>query len=197
MNIKKFKYDLTNDDRQRLLNQKSILVLITGLSGSGKSTIANSLNLMLHYNKFVSYVLDGDAIRSGLNSDLDFSINSRTENIRRVAEISKFFLDAGVISIVPVISPLQIQRKLIKKIVTKEKFFQVYLSTSLDECIKRDVKGLYKKAMNNEITNFTGVNSPYEVPQNSDLEIDTGEMSIEDSSKLIFEKLMKLIIYEK
>lgn len=196
VNTKKFKYDLTIKDREKLLNQKSIFILITGLSGSGKSTIANSLNMMLHHHDNVSYVLDGDSIRSGLNSDLDFSIQSRTENIRRVGELSNFFLDAGIITIVPVISPLKKHRDLIKRIVSKEKFFQVYLSTSIKECIRRDVKGLYKKAMNNEIKNFTGISSPYEVPFSPDIKIDTKNHSIKESSQLIFDKIMNRISYE-
>ena len=194
MNISKFKYDIDINKREKLLNQRSIIVWITGLSGSGKSTIANALNNLLYQKKYISYVLDADNLRSGLNSDLGFSLDDRNENIRRVSELCRFFIESGLITIVPIISPLQKHRSEIKRFIGNKKFFEVYLSTSLDECIKRDTKGLYKKALNNEIDNFTGISSPYEIPVNPDIKIDTEITDLDNCVEIIFNKLISKII---
>lgn len=174
-------YRVTCEERRKAYKQNSFLIWITGLSGSGKSTIANELEYHLHDNGYKTYVLDGDNIRHGINKNLSFTPEDRSENIRRIAEISKLFVDAGTIVIGAFISPYEKDRALIKDIVAPENFVEVYVNTSLAECERRDVKGLYQKARNGEIKNFTGISAPYEVPQNPDIEIKTEQESIEES----------------
>lgn len=162
---------VTCDDRKKTLCQEPITIWFTGLSCSGKSTIANELDKLLNKNGYHTMILDGDNIRLGLNIDLKFSNDDRIENIRRIAEVAKLMNDAGLINIVSFISPLEINRIMAKQIIG-DKFFLVYVNTSLEECEKRDKKGLYKKARNGEIKDFTGINSPFDIPKNADVIVD-------------------------
>ena len=164
---------------------------MTGLSGSGKSTIANQLELFFESWGIKSYVLDGDNIRTGLNKDLGFSNEDRNENIRRISEVSKLFSDSGTITITAFISPFEKEREEAKKIIGEENFTEVFINTSLEVCEKRDVKGLYKKARAGEIKNFTGIDSPYEEPKNPDLIINAGTNSIDKCAEKIFRYVEK------
>lgn len=182
-------FKITRSDRERGLNQRGLLIWFTGLSGSGKSTIANALEIKLQSKGFHTYLLDGDNIRTGLNKNLSFSLEDRTENLRRIAEVSHLLLDAGLITLASFISPLESERQMIRTIVGAENYFEIFINTSLDECERRDVKGLYKKARKGEIEEFTGISSPYEIPQNLDLEINTEKTSVEEAVEIIFERI--------
>lgn len=173
-------------EREKRLNQSSKVIWLTGLSGSGKSTIALELEKKLFTIGYFSQVLDGDNIRSGICNNLGFSEDDRKENIRRIAEISKLYLNSGIISIVSFISPTVESRDLAKKIIGQEDFIEVFISTPIELCEKRDVKGLYKKARTGEIKNFTGIDQPYEIPLNADLEINTAEQTIDESVELLY-----------
>lgn len=192
-NIFKQDFHVNRNHREKMMNQKSILIWFTGLSGSGKSTVANALENKLHSLNFKTYTLDGDNVRSGLNNNLSFSVDDRSENIRRIAEVSKLFLDAGTIVIASFVSPFEKDRQLVKEIVGSKDYVEVFVSTPIEECEKRDVKGLYKKARLGEIKDFTGISSPYEAPKNPDILIDTSKLSIENSVNLIFEKVNEKI----
>lgn len=174
------------DARMKLKQQRPMVLWFTGLSGSGKSTLAIHLNAMLHAQGRFSYLLDGDNVRMGLNADLDFSDAGRKENIRRIAEVAKLFLDAGEIVLTAFVSPFAEDRQQAKEIIGAEHFLEIYVNTSLEECEARDTKGLYKKARLGEITHFTGISSPYDVPQNPDLEIQTKGSTIESCTNEIF-----------
>lgn len=178
-NIVQHNYQITKKDRIAINGHKSMLLWFTGLSGSGKSTIANALEKALNSKGVSTYTLDGDNIRSGLNKDLTFAPEDRTENIRRIAEVAKLFIDAGVVVLGAFVSPYRKDRGEIKTIVHPDNFIEIYINTSLEECEKRDVKGLYKKARSGEIKNMTGISAPYEAPINPDLEIKTENESIE------------------
>jgi len=162
---------------------------MTGLSGSGKSTLAIALDQKLNNLSMRSYILDGDNLRDGICSDLDFSLKDRSENLRRAAEISKLFVDAGIIVIVGLISPLYKDRAFAKSLFADDRFFEIYLSTSLENCEKRDVKGLYKKVRDGEIKNFTGIDSPYDIPKNPNLIIDTSVYNVDDCVDMIVNKI--------
>lgn len=177
-NLTKHIHAVTKSERESLLNQKSFIVWLTGLSGSGKSTIANELSVQLQKENKLAYILDGDNVRSGLNSDLKFSDKDRKENIRRISEVAKLMSDTGVIVIVSFISPFKEDREQAKKIIGNDNFIEVYINTSLEICEERDVKGLYKKARNGEIPNFTGIDSPYEEPERPDIILEAGKFSI-------------------
>jgi adenylylsulfate kinase len=171
--------------RRNILKQDGIVVWLTGLSGSGKTTLANGLEeRLLSMNKFV-YVLDGDIVRNGINSDLGFSDADRNENIRRVAEIAAILQGASVITIVAFISPFIKMREFARNRAGNENFIEVYVKASLETCIKRDPKGLYKKAVSNQILHFTGITSAYEEPVNPDLIIDTEKLSVEESAAIL------------
>ncbi len=184
---------VTKFDRQQLLNQKPQLIWFTGLSGSGKSTQAVALEKYLFDQGYKTYLLDGDNIRQGLNKDLGFDEEDRVENIRRIGEVAKLMMDAGVIVLSAFISPFNSDRDLIKSLVGKENYMEVYVDCPLDICEQRDVKGLYRKARNGEIRNFTGINSPYEKPLHPDLILKTAEMSLQDSLDLLLEKVLPRI----
>ena len=182
-------------DKENLLNQNSKVIWLTGMSGSGKTTIAKGLEKYLFSNGIINQILDGDNIRVGLNKNLSFSEIDRTENIRRIAEVSKLFLNAGIVTINCFVSPLNNMRELAKEIIGKQDFIEIYVNTSLEKCKERDVKGLYKKALNGEIKNFTGIGSNYETPKNPDLEINTTDKSVNESieelSKFVLPKIKK------
>ena len=178
-------YKTTKIQREVLHGHKAYLLWFTGLSGSGKSTLANLVEIALHKQGLSTYVLDGDNIRQGINKDLSFAPEDRTENIRRIAEISNLLLDAGVITLAAFVSPYIKDRKEVKQIVGTNNFIEIYVNTSIEECERRDVKGLYKKARSGEIKNMTGISSPYEAPINPDLEVITDGQSVEESVQLI------------
>lgn len=180
--------DITKDLRQTLMHQKSMTIWFTGLSGSGKSTIANALEKRLFALGKHTMLLDGDNIRMSINQDLGFSEEDRAENIRRIANIAKLMNDAGLIVLTSFVSPYHVDRKNAKAIVGED-FFEVYVSTPIEECERRDIKGLYKKAREGKIKNFTGVDSPYEQPKNPDIVIDTINCSVEECVDQIIEKL--------
>lgn len=180
-------------DREKRLQQNAKVLWLTGLSGSGKSTIAQFLERSLYNQGFFAQVLDGDNIRSGINNNLGFSIEDRKENIRRIAEISKLYLNSGVISINSFISPTKDIRAYAKTIIGAEDFIEIYVNTPLEVCESRDVKGLYKKARAGEIKGFTGIDSPYEAPINPNLEIKTENQSVHESVDAILEYILPII----
>jgi adenylylsulfate kinase len=188
-NIIRHDYTVSKLQRQKLLNQNSFLLWFTGLSGSGKSTIANALEHKLHEEGFKTYALDGDNIRKGINNDLTFSPEDRKENIRRIAEVSNLMVDAGVVVLAAFVSPYKKDRENIARIVGNDNFVEIFVNTSLEECERRDVKGLYKKARAGEIKDFTGVNAPYEAPEAPDVEIITDGLSIEECVLRIYDKI--------
>lgn len=192
-NIFKQNYQVSRKDRLNLHKHKSLLVWFTGLSGSGKSTLANLVEMQLYKLNISTFTLDGDNIRHGVNKDLGFSESDRTENIRRIAEISNLFIDAGVLTIGAFVSPYSKDREKIKQIVGRENFIEIFVNTSIEECERRDVKGLYKKAREGKIKNMTGIDAPYEAPKNPDMEIITEELPIEDSVNSIVEYIVKKI----
>jgi adenylylsulfate kinase len=181
--------NLTRPDRYQINKHKSCALWFTGLSGSGKSTLVFTLEKELHARNIRSYVLDGDNIRHGLNADLGFSDNDRKENVRRIGEISKLFVDAGIFVLSAFISPNEKDRLMVKNLFSPEDFLEVYVKCSLEECEKRDPKGLYKRARNGEILNFTGITAPYDVPANPDIIIDTEHLNIEKSVSLLVDHL--------
>lgn len=187
MNLHTFKHDykITKSQRENQHGHKTYLLWFTGLSGSGKSTLANLVEIALHNEGLSTYILDGDNIRQGVNKDLSFIPKDRTENIRRIAEISNLMLDAGIIILAAFVSPYIKDREQVKQIVGSDNFIEIYVNTSLAECERRDVKGLYKKARSGEIKNMTGLSAPYEAPVSPSLEIVTDGQPIEDSVKTI------------
>lgn len=187
-NIVWHKTFVTREQREKLLGQKSKVLWFTGLSGSGKSTVATSLEKLLNEQGKLTYLLDGDNVRHGLNKDLGFSLEDRKENIRRIAELSKLFVDAGVITIACFISPLREERKAVRELLGED-FVEVFVNCPLEECEKRDPKGLYKKARTGEIKEFTGISSPYEAPDNPEIEVNTHLESIEDCVAKIINQL--------
>lgn len=180
---------ITKTDRERLLNQKGVVIWFTGLSGSGKSTLANALEEKLFEAGHISYVLDGDNIRHGLNKNLGFSPQDREENIRRIGEVSKLFADAGVFAMTAFISPYRADRDIARALLKEGEFIEVYAKVPLDVAEQRDPKGLYKKARAGEIKDFTGIDAPYEEPLNAELVIDTSEKNLEESVQIILSYL--------
>ena len=176
---------LSRSDKEALLGQKGVMLWFTGLSGSGKSTIAIALERELQRRGLLCRILDGDNIRSGINKGLGFTAEDRRENIRRIAEVAKLFVDTGIITIAAFISPSNDLRRMARDIIGAEDFKEVYISTPLEVCEQRDVKGLYAKARRGEIKNFTGISAPFEAPEHPALSIDTSKVSLEDSVKQI------------
>jgi adenylylsulfate kinase len=176
---------LSREDKEALLGQKGVMLWFTGLSGSGKSTVAVALERELHRRGRLCRILDGDNIRSGINANLGFSEADRKENIRRIAEVSKLFVDTGIITIAAFISPTEEMRQMAAEIIGRNDFKEIYISTPLEECERRDVKGLYAKARLGEIKNFTGISSPFEAPVNPELSIDTSAVSLEESVRML------------
>jgi len=186
---------LQREHKERLLNQHSKVIWFTGLSGSGKTTLARELEKHLFQMGFLTQVLDGDNIRSGINNNLGFTDEDRTENIRRIAEVSKLLINSGVITINSFISPTDKIRNLAIDIIGRKDFIEVFLSTPLDVCEQRDVKGLYKKARLGLIKDFTGIDSPFESPSDPDIELDTSNISIADCVKIIIDKISPKISF--
>jgi len=184
---------LKRGDKENLLRQKSKVIWMTGLSGAGKTTIAKYLDEELYKSGYVAQILDGDNIRSGINNNLTFTGEDRYENIRRIAEVSKLFINCGIIIINSFISPTEEIREMAKEIIGKDDFIEVYINAPLDICEERDVKGLYARARKGEIKNFTGIDSPFEQPLNAHIEVRTDKQSIERSVKQIMEYLLPLI----
>lgn len=182
---------VTKEARRRLNRHNSVVLWFTGLSGSGKSTIANAVEKQLYEKGLRTYLLDGDNIRHGINQDLSFNPSDRKENIRRIGEISKLFVDAGMIVITAFISPYLQDRSLARSILEEGEFIEVYIKCSLDECEKRDPKGLYKKARTGEISEFTGISSPYEEPNSPEIIIETDRLSIKESAEQVIHYLME------
>ena len=189
-NISIHSYKIGIHERRKANGHSSFMMLFTGLSGSGKSTIANALESKLFDHKIKTYVLDGDNIRDGINQDLTFEPKDRTENIRRIAEVGKLFIDAGILVLAAFVSPYEKDRESIKKTVGKDNFVEVFVNTPLAVCEARDVKGLYKKARTGEIKNMTGISAPYEAPSDPDI-IVTDRHSIEEAVDLIYSKIEK------
>ena len=185
---------LTREDRENRLGQRSKVLWLTGLSGSGKSTIAQGLERKLYNEGFFAQVLDGDNIRSGICNNLGFSVEDRRENIRRISEVSKLFLNTGVIAINSFISPTKAIRAEAKSIIGEDDFIEIYVNAPLEVCEDRDVKGLYQKARSGEIKGFTGIDSPYEAPENPALEIRTDQMSVEEAVETIYKHIHLQII---
>lgn len=188
---------LTRQDREQRLQQNSKVLWLTGLSGSGKSTIAEHLERKLHNNGYFTQVLDGDNIRSGINSNLGFSLADRQENIRRIAEIAKLYLNSGIITLNSFISPTVEIRNFAKEIIGAENFIEIYVNAPIEVCEKRDVKGLYQKARKGIIKGFTGIDSPYEPPVNPAIEIKTDQLSLEKSVEQIFNYINPILKYKK
>lgn len=184
-------------DKENLLGQRSLMIWLTGLSGSGKSSIAVGLEHELHNRGFLCRILDGDNIRSGINNNLGFSPEDRVENIRRIAEIGKMFVETGIITIAAFVSPNIRLRELAASIVGPENFMEVYVSTPLQVCEGRDVKGLYGKARKGEIADFTGVSAPFERPENPALELDTSNCTLEESVATLLATVLPRITIEK
>jgi adenylylsulfate kinase len=183
----KHEYKTSKAQREKHHGHKTYLIWFTGLSGSGKSTLANLVEIALHKKGVSTYILDGDNIRQGINNDLSFAPEDRTENIRRIGEIGNLMLDAGVLTLAAFVSPYRKDREQVKRIVGPDNFIEIYVNTSLAECERRDVKGLYKKARSGEIKNMTGISAPYETPVDPNLEVVTDGQPIEESVKTILE----------
>lgn len=171
-------------------NVKSFILWFTGLSGSGKSTLAREVDARVRAMNIRAYVLDGDSLRSGLNKDLGFSDEDRMENIRRAGEVAKLLADAGFVVLAAFISPFQSSRDMVRRMVERDKFIEVYVKCPMDVCEKRDTKGLYQKAKSGQMKNFTGIDSPYEEPLNSEIVIETQKLSVGESVNVIMEYLI-------
>jgi len=193
-NITYHQATVTKHRRNKLNNHKSVVLWFTGLSGSGKSTLAHALEEKLFNMDFRTFVLDGDNVRHGLNSNLDFSETDRSENIRRISEVSKLMLEAGLIVMTAFISPFRKDRTEARALITNDNFIEIYCKASLETCEKRDVKGLYKRARAGEIKNYTGIDSPYEAPVNPELIIDTGQETLDYSVSKILSYLKENIL---
>jgi adenylylsulfate kinase len=186
-------YKTGKADRIRQNGHKPCVVWFTGLSGSGKSTLANAVEQLLVAEGIHTYVLDGDNIRHGLNSNLDFSESGRHENIRRIGEVSKLFVDAGIVVLTAFISPFKSDRAMVRSLVEADEFVEVFVDCPIEICEQRDVKGLYKKARAGEISDFTGISSPFENPEHPEITIPTSACTIEDAAKLITNHVLKQI----
>ncbi len=186
---------INKQQKEKLLKQRAKVLWFTGLSGSGKTTLGAALEKELFNQGFLTQILDGDNIRSGINKNLKFTEEDRVENIRRIAEVTKLFLNCGVIAINCFISPTKESRDIAKSIIGKEDFIEVYVSTPIEVCEQRDTKGLYAKARSGELKNFTGISSPFEIPNNPDIVINTDKLTLEESTQKILNYLLKKITY--
>tara|TARA_B100001250_G_scaffold375882_1_gene363773 strand:+ start:254 stop:868 length:615 start_codon:yes stop_codon:yes gene_type:complete len=188
-----FKEIIQREDKEKLLNQKAKTIWMTGLSGSGKTTIAKKIEKSLHSQGVLNQLLDGDNLRAGINSNLSFSAEDRKENIRRIAEVSKLFINCGVVTLNCFVSPTIEIRKIAKAIIGESNFIEVYINAPLKTCEARDVKGLYKKARKGEITHFTGISAPFEPPKNPELEINTSTLSVDESAQKVLNYILPKI----
>ena len=184
---------LQREDKEELLNQNSKVIWMTGLSGSGKTTVAKGVERYLHSQGILNQLLDGDNIRVGISSNLTFSSEDRAENIRRISEISKLFLNCGIVTINCFVSPTIEIRNIAKEIIGVENFIEVYINASVDTCEKRDVKGLYQKARKGEIKDFTGISAPFEAPKSPEIEINTAQLSIDESVQKVLDYILPII----
>ncbi|MBK9402780.1 MAG: adenylyl-sulfate kinase [Bacteroidetes bacterium] len=178
-------YKITRDDRQTLLQQKPLLLWFTGLSGSGKSTLADRVEQELHVKGYKTYLLDGDNIRHGLNSNIDFSEEGRKENIRRIGEVARLFIDAGIIVLTAFISPFKEDRDRVRQLFPEGEFTEIFVDCPLEVCEQRDVKGLYAKARRGEIPDFTGISSPFEAPEHPEITVHTDKDDLETCTNQI------------
>ena len=195
-NIVWHKSSVNRESIEQRRNHKSAILWFTGLSGSGKSTLANAVNAALFNKGLSTYVLDGDNIRHGLCKDLGFSDSDREENIRRIGEVSKLFLDAGIIVLTAFVSPFRSDREKARRLVKENDFVEIYCAANLEVCEERDTKGLYAKARAGQIKDFTGISSPYEEPQKPELNVDTGLKGLDESVDDVISKLIKLNIFQ-
>lgn len=193
-NVIPHSFSVLRQHRSELKKHSPFLIWFTGLSGSGKSTIANALEKALFEKGIHTYLLDGDNVRKGLNNNLSFTPEDRSENIRRIAEVANLMIDAGLVVLASFVSPYREDRESVKRIVGYNNFVEVFINTPIEECERRDVKGLYAKARAGEIKNFTGVNAPYESPMAPDIEIDTTKVSVDDGVSLILNEIKKRLI---
>ena len=184
---------LQREDKEELLNQNSKVIWMTGLSGSGKTTVAKGVERYLHSQGILNQLLDGDNIRVGISNNLTFSSDDRAENIRRISEVSKLFLNCGVVTINCFVSPTIEIRNIAKQIIGAENFIEVYINASVDTCEERDVKGLYKKARKGDIKNFTGISAPFEAPKSPEIEINTAQLSIDESVQKVLDYILPII----
>lgn len=184
---------MTRQDKESLLGQRGIMIWFTGLSGSGKSTVAMGVERELHAQGILCRILDGDNVRAGINNNLGFSAEDRIENIRRIAEIGKLFVQTGVVTLACFVSPTNDIRQMAREIVGKEDFLEVYISTPIEECERRDVKGLYARARKCEVKNFTGISAPFEAPVSPDIAIDTSKIPLEESVRTLTELIIKRV----
>lgn len=184
---------MTRQDKESLLGQRGIMIWFTGLSGSGKSTVAMGVERELHAQGILCRILDGDNVRAGINNNLGFSAEDRIENIRRIAEIGKLFVQTGVVTLACFVSPTNDIRQMAREIVCKEDFLEVYISTPIEECERRDVKGLYARARKGEVKNFTGISAPFEAPVSADIDIDTSKIPLEESVRTLTELIIKRV----
>lgn len=184
---------MTRQDKESLLGQRGIMIWFTGLSGSGKSTVAMGVERELHAQGILCRILDGDNVRAGINNNLGFSAEDRIENIRRIAEIGKLFVQTGVVTLACFVSPTNDIRQMAREIVGEEDFLEVYISTPIEECERRDVKGLYARARKGEVKNFTGISAPFEAPVSPDIDIDTSKIPLEESVKTLTELIIKRV----
>jgi adenylylsulfate kinase len=185
----KHEYKTTKNQREQLHGNKAYLLWFTGLSGSGKSTVANAVEKALVDKGIHTYTLDGDNVRKGLNNNLTFSPEDRTENIRRIAEVAHLMVDAGLVVLAAFVSPYEKDRDGIRQIVGDENYIEIFVNTPIEECERRDIKGLYAKARAGEIQNFTGINAPYEAPTNPHIEIDTTKLTVAEAVTVIMKHI--------
>ena len=184
---------MTRQDKESLLGQRGIMIWFTGLSGSGKSTVAMGVERELHVQGILCRILDGDNVRAGINNNLGFSAEDRIENIRRIAEIGKLFVQTGVVTLACFVSPTNDIRQMAREIVGEEDFLEVYISTPIEECERRDVKGLYARARKGEVKNFTGISAPFEAPVSADIDIDTSKIPLEESVRTLTDLIIKRV----
>ena len=187
---------ISREEKERLLNQHSLVIWFTGLSGSGKTTLAQHLEQELYKKGYLTQILDGDNIRAGINNNLKFTEEDRKENIRRIAEVAKLLMNSGIITLCSFISPTKEIRDLAKQIIGRENFFEVYVNAPLEVCEQRDVKGLYAKARKGEIKNFTGISSPFDAPEDCDIEVKTDQETIEVLVGRIMERVEEKVKYK-
>lgn len=181
---------MTREDKEQLLGQRGVMIWFTGLSGSGKSTVAMGVERELHARGILCRILDGDNIRAGINNNLGFSAEDRKENIRRIAEIGKLFVQTGIVTLACFVSPTNEIRQMARDIIGQEDFREVFVSTPLEECERRDVKGLYARARRGEVKDFTGISAPFEAPEHPTLTIDTSRLTLEESVKAVMDMIL-------